>query len=49
MADLTAARRLEGEFAFLGCRIVTGGAGEFLVAIVIEAVSDGWWRERRRI
>jgi hypothetical protein len=48
MADLTAARRLESEFALLGCRIVTGSAGEFVVAIVVEAVNGDWWRERRR-
>mgnify|MGYP003693674157 CR=1 FL=1 len=48
MADLTAARRLESEFALRGCRIVTGGAGEFVVAIVVEAVDGDWWRERRR-
>jgi hypothetical protein len=48
MADLTAAWRLESEFALLGCRVVTGGAGEFVMAIVVEAIDGDWWRERRR-
>jgi len=50
MADLTTAWGLEGEFALLGCRIVTGRAGELLVPLMLETVcSDRLKEPRRRI